>query len=306
MNIKYCFLILIFTLVVLFLNACTQSDDKLSDYIGIDLPSKKWNKEYGKPLIYLKDVFFPIKGGSYPKFVLYENGQLIYGKIENERQVYYEVLLSKMEMKNIFNKLGIPKYYFFEENHFNIEHGGEPPETVFIINNNYKKIITMYGSISYMSEQQKKEHKKLVTIYNNIINFIDNNNLNAKEWIPDHIEMIIFDFLDQDEWMGLEEYEWPSNFPDLSSSDTIEIIHRNNIFYDVIDYIDYILIIHKELYDDFFDYMYIILGDRDGWTGLIINDKKLWLGLSASNFYYIPLPNIKEWDYIFLDKSKIK
>jgi len=283
---------------VLFLAACTQSNEKIDDYIGVDLPSKEWNKEYGKPLIYLKDTFFPIRGGSYPKFVLYENGQLIYGKIENERQVYFEILLSDIEMKNIFKKLGIPKYYFPEKDHFYIEHRGEPPKTVFIINNNYQKIITMYGSIGDMNKQQKKEHKKLVNIYNNIINLINNNNFNAQKWMPNHIEVIVSEYMEQDsqdKWMELVKYEWPSNFPDLLSPDTVEIVDRSNDSFNLIYCIDYILIIHKELYDDFFDYMYEILGDRYGWTGLIINDKKIWMGLSASNFYYTPLPNIKKW-----------
>ena len=71
-NMKMKFLIV----CVFFITACTQSNEepnaKLDDYIGVDLPSKEWNNEYGKPLIFLKDIFYPIRGGSYPKFVLYE------------------------------------------------------------------------------------------------------------------------------------------------------------------------------------------------------------------------------------------
>jgi hypothetical protein len=94
--------IMYFWLFSIIIISCTTIDEKMAYYIGEDLPNKEWNNEYGFPLIYLKDTY-PFNSGKYanryldhnmPKFVLYENGQLIYGVLENDNINYYEVFLS--------------------------------------------------------------------------------------------------------------------------------------------------------------------------------------------------------------------
>ncbi|MDR1178587.1 MAG: hypothetical protein LBK64_07150 [Spirochaetaceae bacterium] len=269
-------------LILILFSSCTKTNVNLDDYFGVDLQIKEWDHEYGMPLIYLKDTFSPITGGSQPKFVLYENRQLIYGKIENDEIIYYETLLSEIEMKNIFKELGIPNNYFIEKNHINIITKGEPPLTALIINTNFKKIITMYGSADWMDEAQEKDHKKLVNIYRNIINY---NNQNAKRWMPDHFEVILADWENEPTSKLSVDYtyinEWPSHFPDLLSADTVQINDW-----------DYIFSFKIELYNDFTNYVLENFGKYPGYKTVIINNKNLWL---APFCMYMPLPNIKYW-----------
>jgi hypothetical protein len=255
----------------------------MNNYFGEDLPTKKWNNEYGMPVIYLMDKY-SINSGKYanrylardmPRFVLYENGQLIYGIVENERIVYYEVFLSKNEIDDIFIELNIPENELFEKNSVNAVSTWitDQSTTLLIINKKYQKIISIYGSLSQMDEKQKKFHIELLNIYDAIISY---RNQHAKEWIPDYIEFSV------SEWARAEyTSDWPDNFPDLFSSNTIKFDDRS-----------YMLFIPKELYSEFMDYIIKMAEkqnrhiDRETIT---INGKKMLFG------YKIPLPNIKYW-----------
>jgi len=283
---------LILFCAMIYFVSCTGSKTNLDSYnidsyFGIDLKSKEWNYEYGMPLIYLKDEFphiMPNFGGNIPKFILYENGNLIYGKIENDKLIYYEVILSDKEMNNIFKELNIPNHNFSEDNHLQTEYRGEPSTSILIINKNYSKIIKMTGRMEYINEKQKKKYKNFVKIYNNIINY---KNQKAKEWLPDHIELVMWDWTNEPSsafFVSLKEYKsinkWPNNFPDLFSTDK------------TYDY-EYIFSFKKELFNDFYNFMFENFNEYYDYKTVIVNDKKLWL----ANFSgYIPLPNIKYWD----------
>jgi hypothetical protein len=271
-----------FSIIIISIS-CTTTNEKIKYYIGEDLPTKKWNAEYGMPLIYLKDTysFNSAKHANryldrnMPKFVLYENGQLIYGILENDKVNYYETVLSQDEIDNIFTELKIPENNFFENNNVNAVStwSTDRPITLLIINRNYQKIITVYGSLSEMYDNKKKYHKKLLDIYNNLINY---KNKNAKKWMPDNIEFLL------NEWTSAEyTNNWPENFPDLFSADTIKFNDNR-----------YVLFIKRELHSEFMDYL-IEISEKakqhiDGET-IIINGKKMLFG------YKIPLPNIKYW-----------
>jgi hypothetical protein len=272
--------------VIVFFSCSTN--ERFDFFIGQDLPDKQFNSEYGFPLIYLADTF-SINSAKYanrylennmPKFVLYENGQLIYGVVENDKVIYYKITLSNEEMSNLFEELEIPKNKYFDKNNINAVSTWitDQPGTVLIINANYQKIITMYGSLGQMDDNKKKYHKKLLTIYNNIINY---RNENAEVWMPDFIEVILWEYKGD---RIQNTNEWPDIFPNLDSSNTIKLNESS-----------YMLFINRDLYDEFMDYGIKISEQSNkhiNFETIMINGKNMTFG------YKFPLPNIKYWRII--------
>jgi len=265
--------------------SCSTTNERFDFFIGQDLPGKQFNSEYGFPLIYLLDTF-SFNSGKYanryldrdmPKFVLYENGQLIYGVVENDKVIYYKITLSNEEIGNLFEELEIPKNKYFDKNNINAVSTWITDQrgTVLMINGNYQKIITTYGSLGRMDESKKKYHKKLLAIYNNIINY---RNENAEVWMPDFIEFVLW------EYKGVRVQnanEWPDIFPDLDSSNTIKLDEGR-----------YMLFINRDLYDELMDYLIKISEQSSkhiNFETIMISGKNMIFG------YKFPLPNIKYW-----------
>jgi len=223
------------------------------------------NSIYGKPMIVLTetDPWAMVIGADVPSFALYESGQIIYQQIENKRLKFYEVTLSKTELQNVIKSLGIDEGIFKLPDNIDASSWTDQPSNELILNFDSTKIIRVYGRVGTDSEVRAATPKQFLTVYDNIKKY---KNDSAKEWLPDKIEVMFWDYD-----YAPNKRPWIAGFPDLESPTTIK---RGE---------DYSVYIDKKDYDEFIKY-YSSMGEKQA---VEINGKKMAID------YRLPFPNLK-------------
>jgi len=227
---------------------------------------QQYDSTYGKPLIVLfeTDPWAMVIGSDVPSFALYENGQIIYKKIENKQLTLYEVKLSKSELQNVIKSFDITDSIYKLPNYIKASSWTDQPSNELILNFDSAKIICVYGRIGKNSEVRTATPIPFLTIYDNVIKYKSDS---AKTWLPNKIEVMFWDYS-----YAPNKRPWIKGLPDLNSPSTIK---RDDDMYSV--YID------KNDFDKFKKY-YSSMGEKQA---VEINGKKMAIN------YRLPYPNIK-------------
>lgn len=228
--------------------------------------AQQYDRTYGKPLIVLieTDPWAMVIGSDVPSFALYENGQIIYQKVENKRLKIYEVSISKTELQNVIKALGINDGVYKLPNNVDASFKTDQPSNELILNFDSTKVISVYGRLDGDSAARIKTPELFLTIYDNIRKFKSDS---AKEWLPDKIEVMFWDYN-----YAPKKRPWIKGFPDLNSPATVK---RGNDMYSV--YID------KKDYSAFKKF-YLSMGEKQA---VEINGRKMAIS------YRLPFPNLK-------------
>lgn len=224
---------------------------------------------YGKPLIVLieTDPWAMVMGSDVPSFVLYENGQIIYQQIENERLKIYEVTLSKTELETVIKSLDITDNIYKLPNDIEASSWTDQPSNVLMLNFDSTKIINVYGRVGTNSEVRAAIPKQFLIVYDNIKKYKSDS---AKEWLPNKIEVMFWDYN-----YAPNKRPWLVGFPDLNSPTTVKRGNNESAIYSV--YID------KKDFDEFKNY-YSSMGEKQA---VEINGMKMAID------YRLPFPNLK-------------
>jgi hypothetical protein len=225
-----------------------------------------YDSSYGRPLIVLieTDPWAMVIGSDVPTFALYERGQIIYKKVENEHLKLYEVSLTKSDLQNIIKSLGIIDSVYKLPKEIEASHSTDQPSNELILNFDSTKIINVYGDLGANSEARTQTPKLFLTFYDNIKKYRSDS---ALEWLPNKIEVMLWDYK-----YAPNKRPWIKGFPDLNSPTTVK---RGDDSYSV--YID------KKDYYEFKKY-YSSMGEKQA---VDINGKKMAIS------YRLPLPNLK-------------
>ena len=227
----------------------------------------QYDSIYGKPLIVLKedDPWSIDEFSNIPEFIMYENGQIIYRKVENKHTKIYEVTLNKEELQQVIKHLSIEESFYKLENSFLISNTTCNASTYLVLNfDSIRRIkVEIIGDLLNRNERSNAP-KELLTLYNKLINYKSSK---AKEWLPNNIEVIF--------WKNnsaVNKKAWLQGFPDLNTS-IIKII-ENTEYYSVF--------FDKKYFKEFEKYYSSLTQDE----AIEINGKQM------SIYFKFPVPNM--------------
>jgi hypothetical protein len=236
---------------------------------SIVVHGQQFDSTYGKPLIVLieTDPWAMVMGSDVPSFALYENGKIIYQRIENKQLKIYEVTLSKLELQNVIRSLDIADSFYKLPNNIKASSWTDQPSNQLMLNFDSTKVISIYGKVRTDAEVRAATPKEFLTVYDNIKKYKSNS---AKEWLPNKIEIMLWDYN-----YAPNKRPWIAGFPDLNSPTTVKRGDGEDAMYSL--YID------KKDFEEFKKY-YSSMGEKQA---VEINGKKMAID------YRLPFPNLK-------------
>lgn len=228
---------------------------------------QEWNEKYGQPIVVLIETnpWLMVIGSDVPTFALYENGQIIYKKIVKEKWKYFEVSNDREKTQKIIKSFGVTDGLMKQPEYIEASNWTDQPTNILLLNFDTFRQISVYGNLEDTKNESRKETPKdFLTVYDNIKKF---KGKNAKEWLPDNIEIMLTDYSHSPE----KPKEWPENYPNLENESTVE---RSESLYS--------LYLPKENFEDFIK----LISDLKEKQAVEINGKKF------SVSYRLPFPNL--------------
>ncbi|MHC4703137.1 MAG: ankyrin repeat domain-containing protein, partial [Planctomycetota bacterium] len=208
----------------------------------------------------------PVVGVDDPAFTLYDNRDLIYYNMSSGNYEY--VRLTGDEYARVIEEV-IPKDLPALEHWYMRTYATCQNQYYFYFGGEYRQLVTVYGHptdddwlYSYNIPQSLRRCFNMVAGYRN---------RRAAAWFPEKFEVLVWDMFPSN-----RDYpEWPSDWPDLNSPDTIMGTEVHSIF------------LPSELFDEF-----IALGDQAGGI-VMINGKPMCI------WYRTPIPGEEVFDRQF-------
>ncbi|MBB6613156.1 hypothetical protein H7F15_19105 [Pontibacter sp. Tf4] len=229
---------------------------------------QEWNEKYGQPIVVLIETnpWLMVIGSDVPTFALYENGQIIYKKAVKKKWEYFEVTNDRETTQKIVKSLGITDSLMNQPDYIEASGWTDQSTNILLLNFDTLRQISVYGSLSEKkSEAREKTPKDFINVYDNIKKF---ESKEAKDWLPDNIEVMLTDYSHSPE----KPKEWPENWPNLKSEATVK---RSESLYS--------LFLPKENFEDFIK----LISDLKEKQAVEINGKKF------SVSYRLPFPNLR-------------
>lgn len=233
---------------------------------GMLVYSQHYNNTYGKPIVVLTvtNPWLMVIGSDVPAFALYENGQVIYKKITDRHVKYYEVKVDHEKQLSLLSTLQITDSLKRLPERIKASSWTDQPNNELILNFDSVKMTDVYGNLKG-TDVRAKTPKPFLATYDAIMDFKADN---AKEWMPDSVEVMLSGYSYAPEKSAL----WPANWPDLKDPNTVS---RGDDLYSV--YLD------KKHFVDFIK----LISSLKEKQAVEINGKKFAVS------YRLPFPNIR-------------
>lgn len=230
--------------------------------------AQTFNEKYGQPVIVLieTDPWLMVIGSDVPTFALYDNGQIIYKKIVDNELKYFEVTNNIETTQKIIKSFGITDNLMIQKEYIEASNSTDQPTNIMLFNFDSIRQISVYGRLRDISNEARiNTPKDFLKVYDNIIKFDD---LNAKEWLPDYIEVMATKYSYSPE----VPLEWNKEWNDIKSESTVK---RSDDLYSI--YLD------KKYFKDFIK----LLSSIKEKQAVEINGEKYFLS------YRLPFPNLQ-------------
>ena len=199
---------------------------------------KRFNDEYGVPIIVLTvtDPWLMIIGSDVPSFALYENGQIIYKKIVDRKEVFYIVKLDRDQTQSIIKSFGITDSLINMEKYTEAIGRTDQPTNHLFLNFEKPLMKSVYGYLNNENNPARKNvPNSFLTVFDKLLKFTHKN---GKKWIPEKVELLVSRYSHSPE----KPVHWPNKWPNLDDSTSIK---RHEDLYSI--YID------KEFFPDFLE-----------------------------------------------------
>jgi len=255
--------------LLFFIVGCIPKNKEVTDEpvkIQVNTEESDYNKLYGRPLIIFKiiDPWEWVVGADKPRFVMYQNGQVIYRLKTEEEVKFMEVTLSRQELCELVKTFNISDEFYSLDSFINAAPGRmDLPSYQLIIDIKAKKKCVVYGNMR-TKKIRNNAPSAFVNLYDKVVSY---QNPKAKEWSPSRYELFL-----RDNNNAPNKRKWIEGFPDLNSNST-KIIDGNN----------YIVYIDSFQFKKFIEYFKTIGEDE----AVEINGRKMSIS------YGICFPNIR-------------
>lgn len=178
---------------------------------------KPYNEVYGQPLLVLteKDPKLMVAGADVPTFALYEGGQIIYRQQGKSSNRYYQTQLAKEQLQELIGSLLISEDLMGLPNDTAVTTISRQPVNELVLNFDTLIVKQVYGDLRNDSLARENTPFAFLKVFDKLVEFSDSQ---AKEWLPDKIEVLVTDYLQPSTKQALK---WPAGWPTLKSPDTI-------------------------------------------------------------------------------------
>lgn len=158
-------------------------------------------------------------GADTPTFALYDDRTIIYWKKEGRAGKYMSAKITDSEMSQVLEKINSREFYSLEKR-YEPAHGiTDQPESVMVLrrdDGSYKGVY-VYGSIRRKDDGTYP--KGVPSLLSDIFQFVTTyDNARASEWLPEHIEVMIWPY----DYAPDKDLVWPKGWPDLSDPETVK------------------------------------------------------------------------------------
>jgi hypothetical protein len=158
-------------------------------------------------------------GADSPTFALYDDGTVIYWKSVGRGGKYLSAKLTGQEVSELLKKIN-PQAIEVLNNHYEPAAGITDQPTYLMAaqrpDGSYKGV-SIYGSLRSdgLFLRAKRVPQALIDAFQSVSAY---DNSNARDWLPDFIEVMIWPY----EYAPDENLAWPKEWPNLSDSKTVK------------------------------------------------------------------------------------
>jgi len=162
-----------------------------------------------------RNPWLMVIGSDSPSFALYENGLVIFRRINREKNTeristeYVSATLSPKERDDFINSLPLRDLSSFN-NHYETTHATDQATQLFYVwDQGKRKSVSIYGS-DWNSPQAKQIPTPLIEMLKKISDF---QMAKARPWTPSKMELILWPYSAP----NVHAIPWPAGWPDLNS-----------------------------------------------------------------------------------------
>jgi len=222
---------------------------------------KTVDNDFGKPVLWytVYDPWAMFMGADGPIFILYQNGKVIYWR----DKAYHFAEIPKFDVNEIISELNLNDTFFIKSKSIQATYSTDQPSYVLKTNLDTVKYFSVYGSIN-SKEDRKNIPRQLRDVYDFVTKFEDDK---ATNWLPDKIEIMLSDYSNSPDI----PIQWPKDWPDLNSPETVTRQDGATSIY---------------LDKKYFDRLVTLLKKRKEKQAIEINGKKFYAE------YRFPIPNL--------------
>lgn len=171
------------------------------------------------PLLMLTifDPWNSVLGADSPRFVLYDNGQVIYMR-ENDGWEYATVQLTRTQADMLFEQLvgdwqAQREFFMLDDYYDHLLMTDQPSTTIYLFDpHTGGKSVGVYGNLE-TDEARDLTPDTFLDIYDQVLAY---QSAEAETWLPDYFEVVVWEYEYSD------PTRWPADFPDLNSPSTVK------------------------------------------------------------------------------------
>lgn len=189
-----------------------------------------YGDEDAQPLAMLTvyDPWAAVLGADSPVFVLYETGQVLYTRINDDNAAeYWSVMLDEDERDALVDALDIEAFWSLDD-YYDLAMITDQPSQVFTVAGELDDPTTVgvYGSLR-RTEVRNAAPEVLVNAYDLMVTYV---HPDAEPWLPPMFEVIVWP------WDTSDAADWPADFPQLDSPFAVQREMVTSIYVDIAAY----------------------------------------------------------------------
>lgn len=175
------------------------------------------DSSFGKPVFWyhVSDPWAMFMGAEGPPLILYENGKVLFWK----RGCYNVAQIEAGEMSELIGELNLRDTLFSRSRFYNATNPDPTGEIMATDNPSYSVYVNLdtlvyvsvYGYIS-SKEYRKRFPAQVLKVHDIVVNFDIEE---SSKWVPEKIEVMLSDYSHSPD----NPIPWPTDWPDLNSSD---------------------------------------------------------------------------------------
>jgi len=190
-----------------------------------------YGDEDAKPIAMLTifDPWAMVLGADSPVFVLYETGQVIYSRVNNDNELeYWSVMLDEQEVEALDNVLQVDAISELDE-YYDLALMTDQPSETFTVAGEFGglKQVGVYGSLQHDEEVRAASPDALVEAFDLMTSY---EHPDAELWLPEKFEVVIWP------WDTSGAVDWPADFPQLDSPFAVERESVTSMYVDTSEY----------------------------------------------------------------------
>ena len=167
-------------------------------------------------LVYVRDPWRMVIGSDSPVFALYDNGLVIYSSgMKEPEKAFLSKLLSPTELKELLAALDLERRLAgLDGKHISAsEKTDQPTSRLCYLINGQRRAVSVYGSIHAGRPERERVPKPFLEAFDFLTQFRAKG---ASQWLPPHIEVLIWPF----DYSRETSKQWPKEWPRLDDPTT--------------------------------------------------------------------------------------